>query len=249
MVKQVQLALFTKCETGSKLLVGVLNKLGHSPSYPELNAVGTDVANIHSDVPPSLIPQTITTYVYDNCDHNPESQFGATMHCTDGIAIQERVLFKQPATMESEQAIQAKRHQLFYQILMEIEPYIQGETTDPPCLTQPLYNDFNETSSLSKIEDALWFLGRHISGESNMRVLPGWTGFYYLVSRDVPTQDTHNIAYLPTIKNPATEMGTVMVVLRQVFHRSRVLGLVNADLVLDHAIYAKAFYDILITKT
>ena len=191
----------------------------------------------------------MTTYVYDNCDHNPESQFGATMHCTYGIAIQERGLFEQPATMESEQAIQAKRRQLLYQILMAIEPYIQGETTDPPCLTQPLYHEFNETSSLSKMEDTLWYLGRRISGESNMRVLPDWTKFYYLVSRDVPRQDTHKIVYLPTIKNPATEMGTMMEVLRQVFHRSRVLGLANADLVFYHAIYAKAFYGILITKT
>ena len=90
------------------------------------------------------------------------------------------------------------------------------------------------------MEDSLWCLGRHISVESNMRVSPGWTGFYYLLSRDVPTHDTHSITYLPTINNPATEMGTVMEVLRQVFHRSRVLGLTNAGLVLDHAIYAKA---------
>ena len=89
--------------------------------------------------------------------------------------------------MESEAATQAKRRQLFDQILMDIEPYIQVETTNPPWLTQPQYNEFNETSSLPKMEDALWCLGRHIS----------WTGFYYLVSRDVPTQDTNNITYLP----------------------------------------------------
>ena len=46
----------------------------------------------------------MAAYVYDNCDHNPESQFGATMHCTNGMAIQERVPFEQPATMESEAA-------------------------------------------------------------------------------------------------------------------------------------------------
>ena len=45
MVKQVQLALFTKRKMGSKLLVGVLNKLEHSLSYPELNAVEPDAAN------------------------------------------------------------------------------------------------------------------------------------------------------------------------------------------------------------
>lgn len=103
--KQVQLALFTKRITGLKLLVGVLNKLGHSLLYPELNAVETDVANkqlknqnIHSDVPTSLILQTITTYVSNNCDHNPESQFGA-IPCTAQMALQsknEYVLNSQP---------------------------------------------------------------------------------------------------------------------------------------------------------
>ena len=120
MAKQVQLALFTMRKTGSKLLVGVLNKLAHSLMYPELNAVETDVTNkqlkngnIHSDAPPSLLPQTMTAYVYDNCDHNPESQFGATMHCRNSIAIQERVPCAQAATMESEAATKAKIRQLF----------------------------------------------------------------------------------------------------------------------------------------
>ena len=54
------------------------------------------------------------------------------------------------------------------------------------------------------------------------------------------TQDTYNMTYFPTINNTATEVGTVMQVLRQVFHWSWVLSLNNADLVLDHAVYAKA---------
>ena len=70
MAKQVQLALFTKHKTESKLLVSVLNKLGHSLSYSELNAVETDVANkqlknrnIYSYVPLSLLSQIMTKYV------------------------------------------------------------------------------------------------------------------------------------------------------------------------------------------
>ena len=70
--------------------------------------------------------------------------------------------------MRREAATQAKRRESFDQILMDINPYIQGETTDPQCLTQPPYSEFNKTSSLSKIEDALWRLGRHISGESKI---------------------------------------------------------------------------------
>ena len=93
MVKQVQLALFTKRKMGSKLLVGVLNKLEHSLSYPELNAVEPDATNkqlknqnIHSDVPPSLIPQAMTTYVYDNCDLSHSLE----LPCTAQIALQSK---------------------------------------------------------------------------------------------------------------------------------------------------------------
>ena len=53
------------------------------------------------------------------------------MHCTNGIAIQERVPFEQPTTMENEAATQAKRRRSFDPILMEIESYIQGEIIHP----------------------------------------------------------------------------------------------------------------------
>ena len=94
-IKQLQLGVFTKRKTGSKLLIECLNKLGHSVSYYEVNRFETFLAEQQNDnmcllsyVPNTVQPSTFVTFVYDNCDHNPETLGGQVMHFTNGIIIQ-----------------------------------------------------------------------------------------------------------------------------------------------------------------
>ena len=94
-VKHLQLGIVTKRKTGSKFLINCLNKLGHTISYDEVSNVETSFAELqanhqshHSFVPTNLQPSTFVTFVYDNCDHNPETITGVSMHCTNGIIIQ-----------------------------------------------------------------------------------------------------------------------------------------------------------------
>ena len=44
-VKHIELGIFTKRKTGSKLLINCLNRLGHSISYSDVNKIETDIAN------------------------------------------------------------------------------------------------------------------------------------------------------------------------------------------------------------
>ena len=94
-VKHVQLGIVTKRRTGLRFLFDVLNRMGHSISYDEVNNVETSFAEhqMHhqsrrSFVPNNIQPSTFITFVYDNCDHNPETLSGTSLHCTNGIIIQ-----------------------------------------------------------------------------------------------------------------------------------------------------------------
>ena len=82
-----ELALVLQRKTGSKQIVSLLNKLGHCISSDEVNMVETTVAEEQlyqkmssSYVPDSVQPSFFVTFVYDNCDHNPETLSGVTMH-------------------------------------------------------------------------------------------------------------------------------------------------------------------------
>ena len=68
-IKHVQLGLFTKRRTGSKLLISCLNRLGHCLNYDEINSVETSFAEIQayrqiqrSFVPTNLQSSTINFY-------------------------------------------------------------------------------------------------------------------------------------------------------------------------------------------
>ena len=99
-----------KRKIGSRLLIGCLNRLGHSISYHKVNSLETAFAEqqvqhqlVQAYVPPAVQPSTFLTFVYDNCDHNPETLTGATMHCTNGIIIKKENLNDQPAEMPLEE--------------------------------------------------------------------------------------------------------------------------------------------------
>ena len=93
-VKHIQLGMFLKRKTGSKEIVTCMNRLGHSLCYPELLELETNIAENESStksqdyIPKKVEKENFVTYVYDNCDHNPETLFGVSMHCTNGIMIQ-----------------------------------------------------------------------------------------------------------------------------------------------------------------
>ena len=89
---------------------------------------------------------------------------------------------------------------------------------------------------LSRQEDLLWLLLRYRSKDK--QVIPGWKGFFYEITKE--TTDTHIVGYLPTICQSPTKMDVVLEVLKQCKQKAEALNLNEMDLVLDHAIYAKA---------
>ena len=94
-VKHVQLGIVTKRKTGSKFMINSLNRISHSISDDEVNNIETFLAEVEASeqshqsfVPNKIQPSTFITFVFDNCDHNPETISGTSLHCTNGIIMQ-----------------------------------------------------------------------------------------------------------------------------------------------------------------
>ena len=79
-----------------------------------------------------------------------------------------------------------------------------------------------------------------LSRQEDNQVIPGWKGFFYEVTRETHIADTHIVGYLPTICQSPTKMDIVLEKLRQCKQKAEVLNLSKMDLILYHAIYAKA---------
>ena len=94
---------------------------------------------------------------------------------------------------------------------------------------------------LSRKADIIWIFSRFKCSEDyEKQVVPSWTGFYFEVISRSDDVKPHTVFYLPAINQSPTKLDTVQEVLLQVKEKSEALLLPSADLVLDHAIYAKA---------
>lgn len=185
-IKHVQVGLFTKRKTGSRLIIDCLNRLGHSMSYDEVNLVETNFAEIqfHEQnsrdfVPNNVQPSSFVTFVYDNCDHNPETLTGVSMHCTNGIIIQRKnnIIEEVPLTRDQNTPITTKRRS-FSAKTTELSPYFgPPEKASVPALPNIEIGENSINEYLSKKADLLWVFARAESAlELQGQTIPGWTG-------------------------------------------------------------------------
>ena len=84
--------------------------------------------------------------------------------------------------------------------------------------------------------DRVWYFVRYKTSDDDTAVIPGWKGFHKSVLHT--SNDVHNFVYLPTIAESPTKLATVIEILFQCKARAGVVNL--TEIVLDHAIYAKA---------
>ena len=222
-VKHTQLGVLVKRKTGSRLLIECLNRLGHSISYHEVNSLETAFAEkqvqhqlVQAYVPPGVQPSTFLTFVSDNCDHNPETLTGETMHCTNGIIIQNENGTNQAdvASMEENTTPTVKRKS-FTPVDTNITQYHQVERVPPENIPEIERNTNIINEYLSKQGDFLWILLRRqktYSIDSDEQTIPGWTGFYHEVT-NASEELLHTIHYLPAINASPTKFDTIQEIL------------------------------------
>ena len=217
--KHTQLGVFVKRKTGSRVLIDCLNRLGHTISYHEVNLQETGFSEkqvehqlVREYVPPAVQPSTFLTFVYDNCDRNPETLAGATMHCTNGIIIQKKSRNGQPDEAPTEQNTNPLvKRKSFALVDIDITAYHQLQRAPPDRIPKIERNTNIIKDYLSKTGDSLWILlglQRTYNTDSEEQDIPGWTGFHHEVT-NASEEPIHDIHYLPAINSSPTKYDTV----------------------------------------
>ena len=184
-------------------------------------SVQTQNQNIQDFVPSCLEPSLFVTFVYDNGDHNAESLFGLSLHCTNGIAIQ-NILPRITLRSRPERPDQPDdRRRSLKPLILELDHCISGRRHNPTEMRE-LHKTLSELDELiSKSDDIIWVLAQYnIVSLGHPQLIPGWTGFHHLTGPYVPPTDYHQVAYLPSINSSPTNMSTVKEILVQVKKKS-----------------------------
>ena len=125
--------------SGSKDVITWMNRYGHTISSGEVNLVKTNAAETQASVlsrtfvPRIMQPSAFVTFVFDNCDHNLESKFKLTMHCTSGTVMQKcqntdnRILTHNPILQQAE----SRKGQSFNLTQQDLAPFIKQPRSEP----------------------------------------------------------------------------------------------------------------------
>ena len=201
-----------KRKTGSKLLIDCLNRLKHTISYHEVREKQVEHQLVRAYFPPAVQPSTFLTFVYDNCDHNPETLTGATMHCTIGIIIQRKSVNDQtdepPTEKNTNPPIKRKS---FAHIDVDITPYHLLQQVPPDKINDIERNTNIIKEYLSKKADLLRILLRQqrtYNADNEKQTILGWAGFHHEVT-NASEEPIHDIHYLPEVNSLPTKYDTV----------------------------------------
>ena len=189
--------------TGSKTVVQMLNRLGHSISYDEVKALETEFAFTVSDnnqeTPDGILckPNLATATAWDNYDVNIETLDGkSTLHSTVGICYQNKS--SKDDTKEIEMICRRKRRRY------------EGSDRDIPPFRATLKSAHFDISASPDDGQYVFeenLLGFYWNWQSLHRQLPLFHGFYsQFVTDDLPQQ---SVCYMDPIPLPPTRNDVV----------------------------------------
>ena len=204
------------------------NILVHCVSYDEVNIVETAVAEEQTKsqlystyVPTNVQPSTFVTFVYDNCDHNPKTLSGVSMHCTYGIQHPtcDPLISLLAAPWTEEQRV---KQQSFATITKELHRYYALlEKLKPPTVVVVEVNNDLIFEVISSKKNFVWFLAHYCNNlRAENQTVPGWSGFYQEVA-DESDKRVHNVYYLPAVEALPTKIIVVQDILNKKKTESR----------------------------
>ncbi|CAB4004110.1 Hypothetical predicted protein, partial [Paramuricea clavata] len=190
-------------------------------------------------VPKEILPNKHTTLIWDNDDFQEESK--SSTHITNGIAVQ-RALNEDVITIPP--LVKTRRKSLD-DPCCELMPYSIGKKKSIDVLEQCSDLEFEEechsTHQISENKLDLVYCLLKLSFIDNSELLPDWTGFNTLLSRnDTSALNLSRIGYLPVIEGSPTQYTTVYTVFVKSLEIAAKLNLEYVVLVFDEVIYAKA---------
>lgn len=218
--KHLFMGLAMKSLTGSRKIIEILNRFGHSISYHVVEELETDLASTISErhlvTPDGILtsPGLSTATAWDNYDENSETLSGAnTLHDTVGICYQNVCdTFDASANhtgTRDDSATQMRRSR-------QKRTYDVPETAIEPYRKKPKISSFQfDITSIPRplcVTDAerldmLWMISLSLT-QSN----PMWGGWNSQLIKD--TLPTQRIAYMNNIQLPPTRLDVVAETLR-----------------------------------
>ena len=168
------------------------------------------------------------TFVYGNCDHNPETITGATIHCINGIIIQEKSGNDQPDEAPTEENTKPSvKRKSFTPVDIDITPYHQLEQIPLDKILEIERNTNIIKEYLPKKADFFWILlwrQKTYNSDNEENTIPGRTGIYH-EGANASEELMHDIPYLAAINASPKKYYTVQEILTQVKAKAKVLGL------------------------
>lgn len=211
--KHLQLGLAVKSLTGSRKLIEILKRFGHSINYHLVEELETELTFNASDIsrllPDELhqLPNLHTGLAFDNYDRFVDTINGRdTLHDTVGIAYQDILLHHPPVAPapipvvgNNETGRVLRRRRAFDGQSAEITPYHKK----PRMVTEPLIDlddsrrDIENNSLMfGKKLNFLWM----ISLALNIPDTPMWVGWNSKLIKDTHRQQ--KFCYMPQINQP-----------------------------------------------
>ena len=183
-IKHVQLGITTKKKTGSGLMLDSLNRLGYSISYDEVSNAETSFAELNvksqsnrSFVPSNIQPSSFVTFVYGNCDHNPETLSGASLHVTNGIIIQLSSKTEEPEQSVSIATPDFRSRRRSFKPIMKEDVFYTAPKRVNPLIVEAVEIKSNEIHQILSKKKILFSFYQNISRRSflliNRRCLVG----------------------------------------------------------------------------
>ena len=259
--KHVSLAMSINHLTSCKVLIQLLNRMGHSCSYDDLREMDTSLAaevlakakESGAVMPSNITPGAFVQIAADNNDINEETLDGKnTTHATTMVIYQKKTFGPQEAPKPL-----AEHHKRRRSLQSE-----EGVIRLQDCSVQghrPVVKDFvgrvdekwfteksKEFESVSR-NDITWKIVRlnersltqaRVLDSTELQTTPSWSAFNALLYPDIPRVD--NIGYCPLIEGPSTEFSTIYTVLKHAQAISAIVGQKNTVITFDLAIYMKA---------
>ncbi len=261
MPKHVSLGMTVRHLTGSKQIITILNRMGHSVSYDDIEVVDTSLAEevlAQSEkygvvIPSNITPNGFVQIAADNNDINEETLDGKqTTHSTTMVVYQREQFGPKPQKNTNIKHATRKR-------ALKVTDHLQHITECGAFGKRPAVRSFvdcikkewyacGESKKEAVTMDLAWAIVRMCPTKlfvldiecqnAEAQTIPGWSAFNALICQSNPSRT--QVGYCPMIAGSPTEFSTVYTVMEQAQKVTKSLGQKDCVITFDLAIYTKA---------
>jgi len=261
MPKHVSLAMTMRHITGSKLVVTLLNRMGHSVSHDDIEVVDTSLAReviAQSEhhgiiIPTNIVPGAFIQMAGNNNDFLEHTLDGKqTTHSTTLVMYQRRLFGPKPKKVQyADHNIRKRSLEMTDNAQHILECGVFGKRPSAKFsidgIRQEWYQPNQPVQENQADMDLAWAIVRmcptklftlDLISDPAMQQIPSWSAFNALICQANPCLT--EVGSCPMIPGSPTEFSIVYTVMKQAQSMMNLLGQHETVITFDLAIYVKA---------